>query len=107
MALPPGGRLALSGWLEAVSYVRPGTGVGGVVYIRQGSRARSWPGSFVFLYIYPAPLGVVVGHAAWLPLEGRLAAVERLSMQDPASVLPRINLPRTPVNKSEGEGRGS
>jgi hypothetical protein len=32
-------------------------------------------------------------------LEGRLAAVERLTMQDPASGIPRIPLPRTWVNK--------
>ena len=74
-------------------------GRGGVVYIRQGSRARSWPGSFVFLYIYPAPLGVVVGHAAWRRLEGLSAPLRRRSMQDRGSELRRIHLPRTPVNK--------
>jgi hypothetical protein len=27
-------------------------------------------------------------------------------MQDPASELPRINIPRTPVNKGKEKGRG-
>ena len=78
------------------SYVRPWARG---VYIRQRSRARSRPGSFVFLYIYPAPLGVVVASAAWRRLEGHRAAVERHSIQDPASELRRIPIPRTLVNK--------
>jgi hypothetical protein len=56
-------------------------------------------GAFVSLHIYSAPLGVVVGCATWRRLEGRLAAVEGLSIQDPASELRGIPLPRTCVNK--------
>src|SRR5918994_7686210 len=51
-------------------------------------------GAFVSLHIYSAPLGVVVGCATWRRLEGRLAAVEGLSIQDPASELRGIPLPR-------------
>src|ERR687895_492519 len=88
----------------AASYVHHG-GRGGVVYIRRRGQARSWPGSFAFLHIYSAPLGVVVGYAAWRRLEGLSAPLGGESMQDPASELLRIPLPRTPVNRSSAEMR--
>src|SRR5918994_489798 len=86
-------RVAL-GWGYAASYVHP-WGCRGVVYIRQRGRARSWPGSFAFLHVYAAPLGVVVGHAACRRSEELSAALGGESMQNPASELPRILLPET------------
>ena len=79
---------------------------GEVSYIRRRWRSRSWLGSFVFVYIYTAPLWVVVGHAAWRRLEGRLTAVEGLSMQDPGYELPRIPIARTRVNKGKRKRKG-
>ena len=78
---------------------------GGVVYIRQRGLARSGPGSCAFLYIYSAPLGVVVGHAAQRRLEGLSASPGGESMQYPASEFRRILLPRRWVNRGKKDGR--
>src|SRR5215203_4533439 len=72
----------------------------GVLYIRQRSRARSWTGSFVFLYIYPTPQDVDLRHGAWWALEATLGALGGCSIQDPVSELPRIPLLSTPVNRA-------
>ena len=73
----------------------------GVLYIRQRSRARSWTGSFVFLYIYPTPQDVDLRHGAWWALEATLGALGGCSIQDPVSELPRIPLLGTSVNKGK------
>src|SRR5215208_8531689 len=56
-------------------------------------------------YLFRTAIGLWVGCAVWGRLEGLLAAVERLTMQDPASGLLRIHLLRGWVNKGDEEGR--
>ena len=59
------------------------------------NQAYAPPGIFMHRhYIDPT-------HAAERPAEAILAALGGRFMQDPASELPRIPLPRTPVNRSQ------
>jgi hypothetical protein len=81
MGIPLLGSLVLSGWPDAASY-------------------HSSPCISIW-HRY----GLSVGCAVWGRLEGLLAAVERLTMQDPASGLLRIHLLRGWVNKGDEEGR--
>ena len=55
--------------------------------------------------LYAPPQHVDPLHSAWWASEAILAALGGRSMHDPASELPRIPLPRTPVNKGERKGR--
>src|SRR5215204_512911 len=55
--------------------------------------------------VFRTTIGLWVGCAVWERLEGLLAAVERLTMQDPASGLLRIHLLRGWENKGDEEGR--
>jgi hypothetical protein len=47
----------------------------------------------------------VVDHAAWGASEAILAPLRGGSMHDPGYELPRIPIPRTPVNKGKEKGR--
>src|SRR5215211_473456 len=69
-------------------------------------RVRVGPRAFVSLHLYPAPQHVDPSHAAWGAADAVLALLRGGSMHDPASELPRILLPRTPVHKGIGKGRG-
>ena len=53
-------------------------------------------------HIYPAPQHVDACPPWWMRSQAILALLGGGSMQDPASGLLRINLPRTPVNKKGG-----
>jgi hypothetical protein len=55
------------------------------------------------LHLYPVPQHVVLSDWATAALGGNPSGAGGRSMQDPASELPRIHIPRTPVNKALGE----
>jgi len=74
-------------------------GVCGGVYIRQRSRARSWLGSFVFLYIHPTPQDADLRQAAGWALEAILGPFRGGTMHDPANELRRIPLLGNSVNR--------
>src|SRR5215212_8217765 len=58
-------------------------------------------GVFIVANLYPAPLVVASTVALRIDATGRFRPLRSGSMQDVAFGLPRINLPRTPVNKPE------
>ena len=94
--------LALSGRPDAVSYVHGWASVGSVVH--KTTQPVSFMAGLIRRSVYLSSTARGCGRplAAWRRLEGHLAAVERLSMQDPVSELRRIHLPRTRVNKPVG-----
>src|SRR5215211_9170149 len=65
----------------------------------RSTHIRARTGVFVCLHLHAPPQHVDPRPAAGRPAEAILAALEGESMQDPASELRRISLPRTPVNK--------
>src|SRR5215210_7471126 len=68
--------------------------------LRAGSIGTGLCGS---LHLYPAPQHVVLPDRGGTALRGDPRGPRGQSMQDPASELPRIPLPRTPVNKEQTE----
>jgi len=61
--------------------------------------------AFIWLHLHAPPLDVVVAHAACRTSEAILAALRGGYMQDRASELRRITIPRTWVNKGKKKGR--
>src|SRR5687768_6292304 len=61
--------------------------------------------AFIWLHLHAPPLDVVVAHAACRPSEGLISPLGGLFMQDFRYELPRITIPRTPVNRGKKRGR--
>jgi hypothetical protein len=57
------------------------------------------------VHIYPWVLQALAGRGYAGRLEGWIAGVSGVNMQDPANELPRIPIPRTSVNKGKKKGR--
>jgi hypothetical protein len=56
-------------------------------------------------HIYPEVLQAVSGRSYAGCLDGCFQGYPGEAMQDPGYELPRIHIPRTPVNKGKGKGR--
>src|SRR5829696_5352183 len=63
--------------------------------------------AFTSSHLYPAPRHLDPSHAVWRAREKFLAALSGLSIQNSASELLRIYLPRTPVNRARTRGGAS
>ena len=73
-----------------------GRGVGRYLHSTDISLQRR---ATTFVHIYPSVLQALAGRPVAGRLDGRIRGYRGADMQDPASELPRISIPRTRVNK--------
>ena len=76
-----------------------GRGVGRYLHSTDISLQRR---ATTFVHIYPSVLHALAGRPVAGRLDGRIRGYRGADMQDPASELPRITIPRTWVNKGYG-----